>query len=456
MLCITFTLRRYKGRVRRSCAKYGLSRRNGSSHDSCGARGSKVTIFQRLASLGQSNGWQTRIAALKQGTAAWRANATPLYQSSIEWLSTIRTFTTAQRALTVAGLGPAFLLGCAVHESGARTWLAAPTALAAELSFPAPAKAPAPKPVAEAPKALVNQLDELRANFGGVVGVAITSVDDNWTAASGAERKMPQQSVSKLWVAMTVLAARDAGRLTLDDQITIDESDFTVFHQPVAALVKDGVGYTASVGEILRRAMTMSDNTCNDKLLRLVGGPEAVRAFIAARGLGDIRFGPGEKLLQAGTAGLEWKPEFSRGNAFAVARARLSPAVRLAAFESYVADPPDGAAPYAIANALARLQRGELLSPSSTAWLIQTMQSSHTGKQRLRGAVPPGWLFGHKTGTGQDLGGRTAGYNDVGILVAPDGRAYALAVMIGDTRHSIPERQALMQAIVTAIVAQHG
>ena len=358
--------------------------------------------------------------------------------------------------MTVAGLGPAFLLGCAVHEGGARTWLPVPAAFATELQFPGPVKAPAPRPVTEAPQSLVNQIDTLRANFGGVVGVAVTSIDDNWTAASGAERKMPQQSVSKLWVAMTVLAARDAGRLTLDDQITISESDFTVFHQPVASLVKDGVGYTASVGEILRRAMTMSDNTCNDKLLRLVGGPEAVRAFIAARGLGDIRFGPGEKLLQAGTAGLEWKPEFSRGNAFAVARSRLSPAVRLAAFESYVSDPPDGAAPYAIANALARLQRGELLSPSSTAWLITTMQSSHTGKQRLRGAVPPGWQFGHKTGTGQDLGGRTAGYNDVGILVAPDGRAYALAVMIGDTRKSIQERQALMQAIVTAIVAQHG
>ncbi|MCW3846748.1 class A beta-lactamase-related serine hydrolase [Sphingomonas sp. LB-2] len=414
-----------------------------------------MTIFQRLVPLGQSNGWQTRIAALKQSAATWRASAAPLRDSSIEWLSTIRTFTTAQRALTVAGLGPAFLLGCAVHDD-ARTSMLVPPALATTLEFPAPVKAPVHRPVAPAPQALVNQIDTLTAQFGGVVGVGITSIDDNWALSSNGERKMPQQSVSKLWVAMTVLAARDAGRLTLDDQITINESDFTVFHQPVAALVKDGVGYTASIGEILRRAMTMSDNTCNDKLLRLVGGPEAVRAFIAARGLGEIRFGPGEKLLQAGTAGLEWKPEFSRGNAFALARARLAPAVRLAAFESYVSDPPDGAAPSAIANALARLQRGELLSPSSTAWLITTMQSSHTGKQRLRGAVPPGWQFGHKTGTGQDLGGRTAGYNDVGILVAPDGRAYALAVMIGDTRRPIKERQALMQAIVAAIVAQHG
>lgn len=84
------------------------------------------------------------------------------------------------------------------------------------------------------------------------------------------------------------------------------------------------------------------------------------------------------------------------------------------------------------------------------------MESSHTGKQRLRGAVPAGWTFGHKTGTGQDLAGRTAGYNDVGLLIAPDGRSYAIAVMIGDTPKPIPARQALMQAVVASVVANHG
>lgn len=416
----------------------------------------KVTIFQRLASLKGSNEVQTAIAALKRTAATWRTNAAPYAHSSIEWLSTIRTFTPAQRAMTVAGLGPAFLLSCAVHDTS-RVAMIVPPAMATQISFPLSGAAPAaPRQTAPAPRELVSTIETLRSNFGGVVGVAVTSIDRNWTASSGGDRKLPQQSVSKLWVAMTVLAARDAGRLTLDDQVSISEADFTVFHQPIASLVKDGVPYTASVGEILRRSMTMSDNTCNDKLMRLVGGPEAVRAFIAARGLGEIRFGPGEKLLQAGTAGLEWKPEYSRGNAFSLARSRLTPAVRLAAFEAYVADPPDGAAPNAIANALARLHRGELLSPSSTAWLIQTMEGSHTGKQRLRGAVPPGWKFGHKTGTGQDLRGRTAGYNDVGILIAPDGRAYAIAVMIGDTGRPVKDRQALMQAVVAAIVATHG
>jgi beta-lactamase class A len=305
------------------------------------------------------------------------------------------------------------------------------------------------------PQALVSQLDALTRTFAGTVGVAVTSIDDGWTAQVNGDRKLPQQSVSKLWVAMTILDLRDQGRLTLDDQVTLTESDFTLFHQPVAALVERGGAYTASIGELMRRALQMSDNTCNDKLLRLAGGPAAVRDFIARKSLGAIRFGPGERDLQSLTAGLSWKPEYSKGNAFALARSKLAPGVRLAAFESYVADPIDGAAPAAISGALARLKRGELLSPSSTAWLLATMEAAKTGRARVHGAVPAGWIYGHKTGTGQDLGGRTAGFNDVGILIAPDGKSYSLAVMIGDTPRPVRERQMLMQHVATAIVTNH-
>src|SRR5690606_29545796 len=140
-------------------------------------------------------------------------------------------------------------------------------------------------------------------------------------------------------------------------QYTITKADLTLFHQPVASLIKDDTGYRASVAELLRRALQMSDNTCNDKLLHIAGGPKAVRDFIARKGLGAIRFGPGERDLQSATAGLEWKPEYSLGRNFQTARAKLDPNVRLMAFESYVADPPDGAAPTAITGALAKLKR---------------------------------------------------------------------------------------------------
>lgn len=367
----------------------------------------------------------------------------------------IKGFSKLERALTVAGLGPAMLLGCAVHEdTQLAAYLPAPSY---SVLMPVPAATARPaQPRPPAPMDLVASIDGITRNFSGLVGVAVTSIDDGWIASNTtAARPLPQQSVSKLWVAMTVLDAVDRGVVRLEDPLTITRSDFTLFHQPVAYLVKGDTGYASNVAEIMRRAMQMSDNTCNDKLLRLVGGPRAVRDFIARKQLGAIRFGPGEKLLQAGTAGLEWRPEYSMGNAFAVARSRLSPAVRRAAFESYVKDPPDGAAAASIADALARLKRGELLSASSTDWLLATMGGAKTGKARVRGAVPPGWAYGHKTGTGQDLGGRTAGFNDVGILTAPDGRSYAVAVMIGDTTRPIRERQLLMQAVASAIVGHH-
>jgi beta-lactamase class A len=365
-------------------------------------------------------------------------------------------FSTIQRAVTVAGLGPALLVGCTVHgDPSLAAYLPAPYGITFPFPGVAAAATPAWKPREPAPQGLVSALDGIARNFNGLVGIAVTSIDGGWMAAANPDRPMPQQSVSKLWVTMTVLDAVDQGRIRLEDPLTITKADFTLFHQPIAALVKDDRGYTATVGEIVRRAMQMSDNTCNDKLLRLVGGPDAVRAFLARRGITGVRFGPGEKLLQAGTAGLEWRPEYSMGNSFAVARARLAPEVRRAAFDNYVANPPDGAAAGGIAVALARLKRGELLSPASTDWLIQTMAGARTGRARVHGAVPPGWGYAHKTGTGQDLGSRTAGFNDVGILTAPDGRSYALAVMIGDTTRPVRERQLLMQQVAQAIVANH-
>lgn len=360
------------------------------------------------------------------------------------------SFSVLERALTLAGMAPVVLMGAGVHEvATVGVHLAAPSYSA---FMPVPQAAPRVLP----PRVLKDTVGALRNQFDGLAGIAVRSVDEGWAIESvDADRRMPQQSVSKLWVAMTALDAIDRGKLTLDTPVTIRRQDLTLFHQPIASLVKAD-GYHTTVRELLQRAMTQSDNTANDSLLRTVGGPAAVRSFIQRKGLGNIRFGPGERLLQAGTAGLTWRQDMAMGRAFEAARAKLPADVRQAAYQRYVADPVDGAAPSAIADALARLKRGDVLSPASTDYLIRTMNSSKTGKYRLRGAVPPGWTFGHKTGTGQDLRGRTAGYNDVGLLTAPDGRTYALAVMIGDTRRPIQERQLLMQAVVAAIVANHG
>jgi beta-lactamase class A len=305
--------------------------------------------------------------------------------------------------------------------------------------------------VRAAPGALTAAVNEAVRGFPGIAGAAVRAVDEGWTVESGGRRLLPQQSVSKLWVAITVMEMRDHGRLRLEDEITVRPQDLTLFHQPIAYIVRQKGSFTTTVGGLLTRALTQSDNTANDRLLTLVGGPSAVRDVIANKRLGDIRFGPGERLLQAGTAGIEWRQEYALTSGFQDARSRLAPERRRAALDAYIANPPDGAAPLAIADALSRLARGELLSESSTRFLLETMSRTVTGRSRLRAAVPAGWQLAHKTGTGQDLNGRNAGFNDVGLLTAPDGRRYAVAVMIGDTTAGTTTRQQLIQAVARAV-----
>jgi beta-lactamase class A len=322
---------------------------------------------------------------------------------------------------------------------------------------PQPAQRPppprAPRPAA-APQYIRDRINELGHGFNGRVGIAVRAIDDGWSVGWKADELYPQQSVSKLWVSITALDAVDKGRVRLDDRVTLTRDDLTLFHQPIAAQILGG-GYATTLGDLMFKAITTSDNTANDKLMRSIGGASAVRNMIAAKHLGSIRFYNGEKALQSKIAGLIWSPSYSVGNAFYEARNALPLAVRRAAFNRYVNDPYDGAAPSAIVNALARLKLGLLLSPESTRRLLYIMANTHTGPNRLKGGLQPGWTLNHKTGTGQVLGAQQAGYNDIGILTAPDGKAYTVAVMIKLTSVPLPVRMTLMNTVVRAVIAQH-
>jgi beta-lactamase class A len=316
---------------------------------------------------------------------------------------------------------------------------------------PAVALAPAPPP----PPALLAQLTALARGFDGRVGIAVQDVGRGWVAAYDGTTFYPQQSVSKLWVALTVFRQIDQGRLALTDSLTVRREDMSVFHQPIQKLLGPDGTATVTLDSLLVGAIAQSDNAANDILVRRVGGSNAVRRVIAEARLGAIRCGPEEKVLQSKIAGLDWRPEYSFGQTFWTARDAVPLDVRTAKLNAYVDDPDDGASPIAMVQGLARLQQGALLSQASTSRFMAILTSTETGPMRLKAGIGPGWSIAHKTGTGQDLGSLSTGYNDVGLLTAPDGHVYAVAVMIAATRRPIPERQALMAAVASAVVAQH-
>ena len=313
---------------------------------------------------------------------------------------------------------------------------------------------PASRPTATAPQGLRDRVAALGRAFDGKAGISVLSVRDGWAADYNAATLYPQQSCSKLWVAITAFDAVDRGKVRLDDRVTLGRNDLTLFHQPIRNKILGG-GHTTSLSALLQTAITDSDNTANDKLMRSIGGPDAVRDMIERKGLGAIRFYDGERALQSKVAGLIWSQNYSIGDAFYKARGALPLSVRRSSFERSISDPYDGASPRAVANALAKLKRGELLSAASTSRLLSTMASTKTGKARVRAALAPGWRWAHKTGTGQNFQGRVGGINDIGILTAPDGTSYALAIMTVPNKTN-GDAQELMQAVTRAVIAAHS
>lgn len=306
------------------------------------------------------------------------------------------------------------------------------------------------------PPGLSDEIAALWRAFPGKTGIAVARIDGDWQLAWRDNDLFPQQSVSKLWTALAALDAVDTGRVALSDQVRISVDDLTLFSQPIATRVRAEGSIAPTLGDLIDQAITRSDNTASDSVLRHIGGPKAVRDFVARKRLGAIRFGPGERLLQAQIAGLEWQQAMSADNAFQAARAKLSPEARRAAMARYLADPVDGMSPAAAAEALVRLARGELLSPASTKLILDTLDRTRTGPNRIRAGLPADWRFGHKTGTGQNLESVTAGYNNIGIATAPDGTRYAIVVLLADTTASVPARMALMQAVGRAVANGHG
>ncbi|MDB5476317.1 MAG: beta-lactamase [Phenylobacterium sp.] len=358
-----------------------------------------------------------------------------------------------RRPRAAAGLGVAALLAAA----GAGGWLAYGDRLAASPAkltslTPTPAQLKVRLPGPPAPAELQEKLADLAEAYREPVGIAVTDVTARWTAQVAGEEVFPQQSVSKLWVALSVMQAVDHKGMSLDQQVVLTPDDRSVFYQPLASHIRGPNGFSTTVYDLLRRQLTESDNAANDKLIRELGGGGSITRTLTQKGLEGLGVGETERELQTRTAGLTWRPEYGQTWIFKQAREQLPEAVRDAALADYLAHPADGAKPAAITETLAALQRGELLSPASTQLMLELMAQCRTGSSRLRAGLPRDWTIAHKTGTGPDWRGASVGINDVGLITAPDGHAYAVAVMMRETRKPFGARHALMQKVARAVV----
>ena len=215
-------------------------------------------------------------------------------------------------------------------------------------------------------QSLEQQLQSYVTSRPGDYGIAALDLRTGELVGVRMDEPFPMASTVKIAIAANYLAQIEHGRRSLDTLIA---------------------GKPASTH--LEAMMIRSDNYATDLLLRDLGGPRTIQAWLAQRGVEGVRVDRSIAQLLSDRRDLY--------------------------------DRRDSSTPAAMVNLLRRLDDGELLQPSSRQYLLALMARCATGKNRIRGLLPSNTPVEHKTGT---LSGLTA---DVGFITLPGGRRVAVA-----------------------------
>lgn len=294
------------------------------------------------------------------------------------------------------------------------------------------------------------RLEALVSSFPGRCAIAAKHLATGATARSNANARIPLLSVVKLPVAIAVLEGVDQGRWSLDTTITLLPEDM----HPRGEL---GDRYPRGGGPVrLFRLVDLmikrSDNTAADALMRLVGGPPAVTAWLEQHGIRDLRVDRNERTLGNDWYGLAPGAD-TMGSAeeIRVLRARVPGAVHDSAARAMLLDPRDTGTAEACLQLVERLWRGDLLSAAMTDTLKAMLARCETARHRLPGLLPKGTPVARKTGTGGTSGGVTVAINDVGVMRLPNGDEVAIAVLVGEPRGSVRRAERLIARVARSV-----
>jgi beta-lactamase class A len=105
------------------------------------------------------------------------------------------------------------------------------------------------------------------------------------------------------------------------------------------------------------------------------------------------------------------------------------------------------ATPNAAIALLTELKSGASLDRERSKLIMDFMNESEPGANRLRGQLPESAYVAHKTGTSGTRSGLTAATNDIGIVSLPNGNFLLIAVFVGDSTADEKTREATIAKI---------
>lgn len=250
----------------------------------------------------------------------------------------------------------------------------------------------------------------------GRLGVAVLDTATGCRFGYRANERFPMCSTFKVLLAGAVLKRVDEGSERLDRVVRYTRSDVLEY----ATRLHVATGMT--VAALCEAAITLSDNTAANLLLKAIGGPPGLTAF--ARSLGDsvTRLDRNEPTLNTAIPG----------------------------------DPRDTSTPMSMLLDLRKLALGNVLGAASRQRLVGWMLACKTGGGKLRAGLPAGWRVGDKTGSGE-----RGASNDLAIAWPEGENPLLMAVYLTGVNVRREDPDGLIAAVGGAVFSgwqstQHG
>jgi beta-lactamase class A len=256
---------------------------------------------------------------------------------------------------------------------------------------------------------LTKTLADLEKKLGARLGAAIVDTQTGKQWAQRASERFPMCSTFKLLACGAVLAKVDVGKEYLNRQIRFEKSDL-VSNSPVTEKHIGEEGMT--LAQICEAAITRSDNTAANMILKSLEGPSAVTKF--ARTLGD-------SISQLDRIETELN-------------------------EATPGDVRDTTTPSAMTNNINKLLLGNVLSVQSREQLKNWLMANKTSDAKLRAGLPKEWMIGDKTGSGN-----YGTVNDVAIIWPTNRKPIIASIYITETKASFDDCNAAIAEIGRAI-----
>jgi len=261
------------------------------------------------------------------------------------------------------------------------------------------------------PSSIQKKIADLEVASGGRIGLFVINTGDNTRLQYHAKERFPMCSTSKVMAVSAILKQSKKNSHLLQYKIAYTKKD--VESSGYAPITKNHIIEGMIISELCEAAITRSDNTAMNLLMKKLGGPEAVTSF--AHSIGDNKF----RLDR-------YEPELN---------------------SAIPGDLRDTTTPKAMTESLNKLAFGNALGLTQQDQLLAWLKSNTTGVARIRAGVPNGWLVGDKTGTGSY--GTT---NDIGIIWPPKGSPIVVAIYFTQNKKDAAPRDDVIASVTRILI----